>query len=72
MEDVRELDADCTSAIEGMAFFGEPVQDMNSESLLRVIGYLVIQNEQLKSDAYRSAWWSLMAPILGKTKKGEA
>lgn len=46
---MKELDAEWRDAIEGMKFFDEPVQDMEAESLLRVIGYLVIENNSLKA-----------------------
>lgn len=43
-----ELNAEWRAAVEGMTFWGEPVQDMDAEGLLSVIGYLVTENRRLQ------------------------
>lgn len=43
-----ELNAEWKAAVEGMTFWGEPVQDMDAEGLLSVIGYLVNENRRLQ------------------------
>ena len=43
-----ELNAEWRQAVEGMKFFDEPVQDMEAESLLRVIGYLVVEKRRFE------------------------
>ena len=41
MRRLAELDAEWRDAVEGMTFFGEPVKDLDKDSLLRLIGYLI-------------------------------
>lgn len=48
MSRADELNAECKAAVEGMTFLGEPVQDMDAEGLLAVIGYLVTENRRLQ------------------------
>lgn len=48
MSRVDELNVEWKAAVEGMKFFDEPVQDMNAESLLRVIGYLVVEKRRFE------------------------
>ena len=43
-----ELNAEWRAAVEGMTFWGEPVQDMDAGRLLSVIGYLVTENRRLQ------------------------
>lgn len=43
-----ELNAEWRAAVEGMTFWGEPVQDMDAEGLLSVIGFLVTENRRLQ------------------------
>jgi hypothetical protein len=50
MGDIERLKAEWRAAVEGMMFFGEPVQDMTSEQLLLVIGHLVTENIRLKHE----------------------
>ena len=40
-------------SVEGMAFFGEPVQDMTAEQLLLVVGMLVQENKRLQDESRR-------------------
>jgi len=47
MCDAERLKAEWRAAVEGMMFFGEPVQDMEAEQLLLVIGHLVTENVRL-------------------------
>lgn len=46
------LEAKWRDAFEGMKFFGEPVQDMDADRLLLVIGYLITENRRLSDEAY--------------------
>ena len=48
MSRADELNAEWKAAVEGMTFWGEPVQDMDAEGLLSVIGYLVTENKKLQ------------------------
>lgn len=48
MSRADELNAEWKAAVEGMTFWGEPVQDMDAEGLLSVIGYLVTENRRLQ------------------------
>jgi hypothetical protein len=43
-----ELNAEWKAVVEGMTFWGEPVQDMDADGLLSVIGYLVTENKRLQ------------------------
>jgi hypothetical protein len=47
MVDIERLNSEWRAAVEGMMFFGEPVQDMDAEQLLLVIGHLVTENVRL-------------------------
>lgn len=44
----EELIAEWRAAVDGMTFFGEPVQDMDAEGLLSVIGYLVTESRRIQ------------------------
>jgi hypothetical protein len=46
-EAIEHMESKWRAAVEGMTFFGEPVQDMDAESLLSVIGCLVVENKRL-------------------------
>jgi hypothetical protein len=50
MTDIERLEAEWRAAVEGMMFFGEPVQDMTSEQLLLVIGHLVTERKRLAGE----------------------
>jgi hypothetical protein len=50
MGDIERLEAEWRAAVEGMMFFGEPVQDMTAEQLLLVIGHLVTERKRLASE----------------------
>lgn len=45
---MEEQNAEWRAAVDGMMFLGEPVQDMDAEGLLSVIGYLVTENRRLQ------------------------
>ena len=47
MSNIERLEAEWLAAVEGMMFFGEPVQDMTAEQLLLVIGHLVTERQRL-------------------------
>jgi hypothetical protein len=49
MSDIERLEAEWRAAVEGMMFFGEPVQDMTAAELRLVIGNLVTENKRLAS-----------------------
>lgn len=44
----EDFEARCRRAVEGMTFFGEPVQDMDANRLLLVIGHFAEENKRLK------------------------
>lgn len=50
MSDIERLEAEWRASVEGMTFFGEPVQDMTAEQLLLVVGHLVMESERLKDE----------------------
>jgi hypothetical protein len=50
MEDIERLKAKWRAAVEGMMFFGEPVQDMTAPELRLVIGHLVTENKRLAGE----------------------
>ena len=50
MSDIERLESEWRAAVEGMMFFGEPVQDMTAQQLLLVIGHLVTENVRLKHE----------------------
>ena len=49
---IAELESQWREAVEGMKFFGEPVQDMDAERLLLVIGFLSAEKRRME-EAYR-------------------
>lgn len=53
MSRADELNAEWRAAVEGMTFWGEPVQDMDAEGLLSVIGCLVTENRRLQDTPRR-------------------
>ena len=50
MSATKRLESAWRTEVEGMRFFGEPVQDMNRERLLLVIGFLAGENKMLRGD----------------------
>lgn len=40
-------------AVEGMTFFGEPVQNMDAERMLMVVGMLACENRRLQDESQR-------------------
>ena len=62
---MAELDDKWRDAVEGMKFFDEPVQDMDAESLLRVIGYLVVENRRLEKQLRQREFTAIRIPASG-------
>ncbi len=50
MDAFERMESEWRAAVEGMTFFGEPVQDMTAERMLVVVGHLVTENNRLKDE----------------------
>jgi len=50
MRAIKDLETEWRNAVEGMTFFGEPVQDMTAEQLLLLVGHLVTEKRQIESE----------------------
>lgn len=48
---IQEFEARCRDAIRGAMFFGQPVKDMDAESLLVFAGHLASENTKLRKAA---------------------
>ena len=52
--------------LDGIKFYGEPVQNMNADELLELVAYLVEENQRLKNQAKRHMEIMTLKPKEGK------
>lgn len=52
---IDEFEARCRKTAEGMTFFGEPVQGLDADRLLVLVGHLYDENKRLKESVERTS-----------------
>lgn len=62
---MAELDAEWRQAVEGMTFWGEPVKDLDKESLLKVIGYFVTEKKRAEAQLREREFSAIRIPAAG-------
>lgn len=62
---MKELDAEWLEAVEGMTFFGEPVKDLDKDSLLRVIGYFITEKKRVEAQLREREFSAIRIPASG-------
>lgn len=60
-----ELEDDWLAATEGMTFWGEPVKDLDKESLLRLIGYFITEKKRVEAQLREREFSAIRIPASG-------